>query len=65
MEYIRNMVEVVTEWIARGVAAGPVAARPVAQELPRMTTRPENTRKNETGRPVVDRRTALDREGKV
>ena len=65
MEYIRNMVEAVSEWIARGVVAGPVAARPEAQELPRMTTRPENMKENRTGRPVFDRRTARDQEGKV
>ena len=65
MEYIRNVVEAVAEWVARGVVAGPVAARPEAQELPRLRTRPENARKNKTGRPVFDRRTALDEEGKV
>ena len=65
MESIRNMLEVVTDWISRGMVAGPVAARPTAPELPRITARPENKRKNRTGRPVFDRRTALDNEGKV
>ena len=65
MEQCRKVVETVTEWIARGVATGPVISRPEVQELPRMTTRPENMRKNRTGRPALDRRTALDKEGKV
>ena len=65
MEQLRNVVESVTEWITRGVATGPVTSRPEAQELPRMTTKPENMRKNRTGRPVFDRRMALDKEGKV
>ena len=65
MEQFRNVVETVMEWIARGVATGPVTSRPEVQELPRMTTRPENMRKNRTGRPVFDRRMALDKEGKV
>ena len=65
MEQFRNVVETVTEWIARGVATGPVTSRPEAQELPRMKTRPENMKENRTGRPVFDRRTARDQEGKV